>query len=119
MTIKVDSDMPIPSKGEASIYVLKCPVEDKVRYVGKSLNLESRYRQHLNGYNSKMTSWMFGLEKQGLRPLMIEIEKVEWNDKQEREKYWIEYYESNFGGLLNTRHNPSCKPAEFPITYLK
>jgi len=108
MKIKVESGIPVPKRiAEASIYILKCPVDGSVKYVGKTVNLKRRYRGHIHGYTLRMAKWMSGLENKKLKPLMIEIEKVDYEDVNEREKYWIEYYEKEFGGLLNFTHNPS------------
>lgn len=88
------------------IYVLKCPLEDKIRYVGVTVNLLSaRLSQHLhdarkNRGNYKV-HWLKTLINKNIKPTIELIETCDENNWQEREKWWINYYKSE--NLTNTR----------------
>ena len=81
------------------IYTLSHPITNEVRYVGKTINLKRRYKQHLyDKRHSYKASWVKSLKKDNLKPLMkvLEICKNNW---QEREIFWI----SQFDNLTNLK----------------
>ena len=85
------------------IYTLSDPVSGRVRYVGITrLKLAKRLNKHVSfarqGKQFHTSNWIRSLLKQGLRPIIIEIEATSdpW-----REKYWIEYYRSRGEDLTN------------------
>lgn len=62
------------------IYVLKCPLTDAVRYVGKTYSLKKRLRAHLyearaRSVKSHKCNWIRGLLQQGLLPI-IQVDVV-------------------------------------------
>ncbi len=76
-----------------TIYALCCPLTDAVRYVGKTIDAETRLRAHMsekkNGYKR---NWITSLSKKGLKPVFRELEIImDSNDLdwQERERWWI------------------------------
>lgn len=78
-----------------AIYLLRDPRDKKVKYVGKSVKPEIRFRKHIN-YAKELKRktyvycWIKSLLNIGLLPIM---EIIEWTDNwQEREKYWINRY---------------------------
>lgn len=78
------------------IYILVDPLTDEIRYVGKTNNLAKRRTYHFSiTVQSKLrchvSRWLTKILNQGLRPLMIEIDKVE-GDWEWCEKYWIEQF---------------------------
>jgi len=80
------------------IYGLICPLSNKIRYIGKSINPKQRFKKHIN-YEIKSDThkarWLNKLIKQGLMPELVIIEETSLDQWQEREKYWIEYYKND------------------------
>ena len=77
------------------IYVLKCPITNKIKYVGKSNNPKARYRNHLKKAHNKGTykrNWINSLKNKGLKPVFEIIDEVNVNEWKEKEKYYIKYY---------------------------
>lgn len=78
------------------IYTLSHPITNEVRYVGKTINIKRRYKQHLyDKRGSHKSNWVQSLRKQNLKPVITILE--ECDNWQEREIYWI----SQFGNLTN------------------
>ena len=76
------------------IYTLSHPVTNEVRYVGKTINIKRRLKQHLHDKRSShKASWVKSLKSDGLKPIMtiLEICTDNW---QEREIFWISQYDN-------------------------
>ena len=89
---------------QASIYVLKDPITNEIRYVGCTKNVEQRYKAHTNkarDYNTPKREWLESLRTQGLKPILEVIEVVD-NNYLEREKYYIQLYRLQNYNLTNT-----------------
>lgn len=90
------------------IYVLCEPDGETVRYVGKSVNPEYRYRQHVSRHELKRvpcykSNWVLSLLNRGLKPVMHIIEEVApGDDWPARERYWIEHYQAEGCRLTNS-----------------
>lgn len=102
------------------IYTLTDPITRIIRYVGKSVNAERRYNQHLydKRHNNYSSRWIRKLQKQKLKPILNIIEICDESIWQEREKYWIAYYKpiskltnlTNGGdGLSSYNHSDETK----------
>lgn len=82
---------------DIGIYALRDPQTNKIRYIGRSFDIQDRYRQHLSpsNFNNK-TSWIFELRKMGLFPILEIIEQIPrtlaLSSITEREKFWIKHY---------------------------
>jgi hypothetical protein len=98
------------------IYTLADPETGEIRYVGKAIDLYSRYYGH---YKDKRTthkaSWIQSLKKRGFKPVMEVLEEVVDLDDtawREAEKFWVENLRflgcrlTNLqeGGLSGARH---------------
>lgn len=86
------------------IYVLKDPISNEVRYVGKSNKPTERFYNHMNRHKDKNThkrNWIEKLRKNGLKPKYEVIDKVLIEEWQEKEKYYIEKYIKDGCNLLN------------------
>ena len=95
-----------------AIYLLRDPRDKKVKYIGKSMTPEIRFKKHIN-YAKKsqrktyVYCWIKSLLNINLKPVM---EIIEWTDNwQEREKYWISRYKEIYkltnlceGGIGNS-----------------
>ena len=79
------------------IYTLSHPITNEVRYVGKTINVLRRFKQHLHDKrHSHKASWIRSLKSEGLKPIMTILETCTDN-WQEREIFWI----SQFDNLTN------------------
>jgi group I intron endonuclease len=76
------------------IYTLSHPITNEVRYVGKTINVLRRFKQHLHDKrNSHKASWVKSLKSEGLKPIMTILETCTDN-WQEREIFWISQYDN-------------------------
>jgi predicted GIY-YIG superfamily endonuclease len=86
------------------IYVLKCPITNEVRYVGRSRDPKRRYYAHTEekktaSYYKK--NWIKKLDRQGLKPI-LEIIKETPNEEASRwEQYFIDFYREQGYKLTN------------------
>jgi predicted GIY-YIG superfamily endonuclease len=86
------------------IYSLVDPRDNKVKYIGKTVNLEKRMEQHLywfTGTNPRKERWIQKLKDKGFKPEMAVIEECNQSNWMEREKYWIAYYREVCPDLTN------------------
>lgn len=93
MVIKKDIDRNTPIQ----IYVLIDPRDNIIRYVGwTSKTLNERLKKHLEEINSNKNNhrinWLRQLHKLDIIPIIKNIENTIYNDRVDREKYWIAYY---------------------------
>lgn len=76
------------------IYTLSHPITNEVRYVGKTVNIKRRYKQHLYDKRQKHKyAWIQQLKNEGLKPVITIIEECT-NEWQDREKHWITQYDN-------------------------
>ena len=82
------------------IYTLSEPNSDCVRYVGKTVDMNSRFAGHLcEKTKTKKNNWIRSLKLRGALPRMELLEIVDSEndtDWQDAERYWIESFR-NFG----------------------
>jgi group I intron endonuclease len=86
------------------IYTLECPLTNKVRYVGKTINLLTRLRDHIKKSKNLKThkdKWVNSLICEGLKPVIREIDSVDENNWQYWEKYYIKLFKDNGFNLVN------------------
>lgn len=64
------------------IYALKCPIDGKIRYVGKSANFKQRFKDHLKDVGSSTSKkvWIDTLLKKGLKPILIILDESDSED---------------------------------------
>lgn len=81
----------VTQKNSAVIYGLIDPRTGNVRYVGYTAkSLKKRFKEHLRDIRRcKRTSWIKSLQKQGLVPEVVVLEKVGEKNWQEIERKWI------------------------------
>ena len=79
------------------IYKITNKVNGKI-YIGKTIKtIEERFKRHI--YDSRRNNSYFynAIKKYGIENFIIEeIENVDNSKLNEREKYWISFYNSNF-----------------------
>lgn len=88
------------------IYKITNIVNDKV-YIGQTIKtVEKRFSQHINNSNKSYFSQIVlykAFKKYGIENFVVEtIEEVPNEQLDEREKYWIKYYNSYFDGYNST-----------------
>lgn len=74
-------------------------------YIGQSIHIEQRYKEHLNEIqNTRLqTKWYNAVRKYGIENFTFEIlEECEPNQLNEREIYWISFYDSFNNGYNST-----------------
>jgi excinuclease UvrABC nuclease subunit len=64
------------------IYTLSDPINNEVRYVGKSDNIEKRYKKHITEYRNRThkEQWIKGLKDLGYFPILEIIDYVPKNN---------------------------------------
>lgn len=99
----------------AFIYRLIDPRTNETRYVGKTNNIERRYKEHCkNSDKYPIHNWINKLKSLDLLPLIEIIEECDDSIWNEREIFWVSYYRRVSGRLLlncndggRGGHNPS------------
>ena len=116
------------------IYKFQNKLNNKV-YIGQSINIEKRFKEHLSNmlnpntkdYNSKFYR---ALRKYGIANFTFEIiEEVSKNILNEREEYWVNFYNSyldgynsNSGGFKvteNEENHPMAKLTNIQVLDIK
>ena len=100
---------------KGKIYILKCPISGEIKYVGLTrVSLEHRLHLHLKENVKGLThkiNWIKSLKKQGLKPLIEEIDSSSnLEELCKKEIYWIQYYLTQGAKLTNTITTYSNKP---------
>lgn len=98
--------------GNVYIYGLIDPITDDLRYVGKSINPNSRYRKHLQDSKKKISykdKWIYSLLNKNLKPELLIIDVVHNDDWIFWEIHYISYFKSigcRLSNLTNGGDNP-------------
>jgi hypothetical protein len=77
------------------IYGLFCPLDERIRYIGKSINPEKRAIAHVSGANTNAYShhtarWIRKLSLLGRAPMLVVLDEIPCStDWREREREWI------------------------------
>ena len=77
------------------IYALKDPRDYQIKYIGKTVDIDRRRKEHSQIHRNKKSrknSWIAHLVKNSMQPIMEILEECEESKWIEREKYWIRYY---------------------------
>lgn len=89
------------------IYSLICPLDGKVKYIGKANDPKGRFRKHKSlgdtntGDNMAKNEWIKSLLDQGLSPLLEIIEEVDVTEWKEKEKFYISKFKEEGFHLFN------------------
>jgi len=92
------------------IYVLKDPSDNNIFYVGRSVNIKTRYGQHIflarqNKYKNKKDAKICSILNRRLKPIIEIIDELPQEPIQvvkDREMYWITEYRKKYD-LKNDR----------------
>lgn len=80
------------SNVKKDIYVIKNDINNKV-YVGQAINTKQRFQNHCNPSSSKYNDLVSrAIQKYGKSHFWYEILESQIENYDEREKYWISYY---------------------------
>ena len=78
------------------IYSLKDPSTYQVKFIGKTIDVKRRLKEHTKPYNLKTNSlknnWLKHIIGLGLYPIMEILDECDKSNWEERERYWINYY---------------------------
>lgn len=86
------------------VYGLVCPIDETVKYVGKSKNPKKRYQQHLKKLDKQMTpkrKWLENLASKNLSPRLLILSEIDGDAREEEQKYLDAFSDTT----LNI-HNP-------------
>lgn len=89
------------------IYSLVCPLDGKVKYIGKANDPKGRFRKHKSlgdinkGNNIEKNKWIKSLLDKGLLPILEIIEEVGISEWKVKEKFYIKEYKDNGFELFN------------------
>ncbi len=112
------------------IYILICPLDGLVKYVGKSNNPEKRLKDHCLDFRCmdlNKAMWIRELRAQNMKPFLRVIDEVDYDHWKEREEYWCNYFKSYGYVLFNTRsrngltyaNSKTFRPGRVPWNYGK
>lgn len=87
------------------IYALIDPRNDQIRYIGQTNNIDRRFNKHIQDSKfikrpNKNHSWIKSLLTLNLKPVLLEIDVVPFNDWEFWERHYISLYKS-WGFKLN------------------
>ena len=96
------------------IYGLSDPRTKKIRYVGQTVNLDNRYKQHCEKMDkTPKSNWVNELKKNRLLPSLTILEHVDdSSDLSYKEKWWISIGRKIGWDLLNVA-DPTREEAKF------
>lgn len=100
------------------IYGLVDPTDDKVKYVGCSINTKIRYRKHLyEAKNKKLKKekWINDLLEKGIKPILTVIDTIITTNRTEALNLERKYIEENAKNGLNSNKNVKKKTTSFYI----
>ncbi|MDV3751163.1 GIY-YIG nuclease family protein [Elizabethkingia anophelis] len=98
------------------VYLLRCPLNNEVKYVGVSMNPKVRFRGHLNDYGNKAKmQWIKSLKESNLLPVMEVVDSCDKRiDVSDLESKYIEKYR---GTIFNSKSKNNF-PSKYHSNYL-
>ena len=99
------------------IYIIKNDINDKV-YIGQSINAEERFVQHCKPSSAKDGSLIAkAIQKYGKEHFWMEILEKQIKNYNEREIYWIEFYNSLTPNGYNIQKGGENPPVFYGIEH--
>ena len=99
------------------IYIIKNDINDKV-YIGQSINAEERFVQHCKPSSAKDGSLIAkAIQKYGKEHFWMEILEKQIKNYNEREIYWIEFYNSLTPNGYNIQKGGENPPVLYGIEH--
>lgn len=89
------------------IYILICPIDHEIKYVGKANDPKRRLRDHYTDFRARLcefkrAKWLRDLFEANLKPEMEIIDEIEMDKWKYWETWWIQYFKSIGCKLLNS-----------------
>lgn len=112
------------------IYVIKNDINDKL-YIGQSLDAEERFKSHCKPSNKDNSIIDSAIKTYGKEHFWVEILEKQIINYNEREQYWISYYNTLIpngynimkGGecppIFSGNNHPNCKLSDEDLVLLK
>lgn len=98
---------PRQNRRRFTVYALRCPLENCVKYVGASSNPKRRLHSHCHSpATGQMQDWLEGLAVKGLRPDLILLAQYDCEWWQDIEREWIWRFINDGHPLLNREAMP-------------
>lgn len=85
------------------IYALECPLENQIKYIGKSNDPVRRLKDHMCDFRQelKKATWIRKLKHDGKKPILVVLDEIELSKWKFWEQWYIEYFKSIGIPLLN------------------
>ncbi len=87
------------------IYSIKDPRDYQIKYIGKTIDIKRRFKEHLQpSYlkaNTYKNNWIKKILVEGLQPIFEVVEECFEDEWEERERFWISYYRDLGFNLTN------------------
>lgn len=87
------------------IYAIKDPRDYQIKYIGKTIDINRRFKEHLqDSYlkdNTYKNNWIKKLLSENLQPIFEVVEECCEDIWEERERFWISYYKEIGFNLTN------------------
>jgi hypothetical protein len=100
---KLDLKSLIINNDECIIYSLLDPINNEVKYIGKTDCIDRRYKQHLRSKSkSKVRSWIINICNKSMFPKLEIIDIVKKNEWAFWEQHYISLYKSWGFNLINS-----------------
>lgn len=101
-----------------NIYIIKNKINDKV-YIGQTINkIETRFINHKMASRIEDTKFYRAIRKYGEDNFYIELlEEVDINSLNEREQYWINFYDSYNNGYNSTLGGDGVQKIDYEKIY--
>lgn len=94
------------------IYALRCPRQGKIRYIGKSSNVKTRYKQHLKdaGTESYKKLWIQKLNENGLFPVLeiMDTATTEPEAREKENKHVGDHLGTVYNIFMPGKNTPTC-----------
>jgi len=102
--------------GKVYMYGLVDKSKNELKYIGKSINPQSRYRKHLQDSNKKISykeKWIYSLLENNNKPELLIIDEVDEINWELWEKHYISYYKSIGCKITNISEGGENPPSAY------
>lgn len=100
------------------VYYLICPIDKQVKYVGKSKNPATRYKQHITKLDKLMTpkrAWLEMLFRRGLKPICEVVCECE-GDARDMEQHHVTLHKETILNIHNPQKGQKSFKGRYPTT---